>query len=518
MFKSNLSSNSMLPSKKRPVLFKETADDTPPSTPVPKDAFINPANSNTFESASNGTRTDFERKIGAIPSSVNERFQWYLENNKNQEDKTTRSNNIILDSLHNIKYSSMLPKAPGQTKQNSNNGATNGNKPASSVDLLARPWQQGQPDAKGVPANASSSTNDIPDEHAELAAIVEKLPDDFDVEKWENMTALQQQNALKNSGLTGEEQMKLLNAPTSIKTIAIIQNIQANRAQYGITQARDNEISSELLKIANARIGVINHALPFASNLQRNLFLEQLDKEEQKLLESVDGQKEINNDMISKDTSISDFSRHKFPNRRVVVREIAPLSMVAQFAKDLLKAYVEIQFILPSALELFPIQEFGELIDEGTVSVGMTGNASVFYIAGAKGSMGLAMDSIGDIGALRTRGAYLGVPNAAVTVFASLSNADSLRDLEGKSIEYGGSIGEILTFGGDIAFFTDEAGKKKFAVDVALGMGVSQLPVEGHVGVTETLSFEDQTGEDESLKIYNIFDAWEKYVREFLEW
>lgn len=136
MFKSNLSSNSMVTSKKRPILLKETADDTPPSTPVPKDPFINPANSNTHDSADIGTKTDLERKIGAIPSSVNERFQWYLENNKSQGDKTTRSNNIILDSVHNIKYPSMLPKAPGQTKQNSNNGATNGNKPASSVDLL----------------------------------------------------------------------------------------------------------------------------------------------------------------------------------------------------------------------------------------------------------------------------------------------------------------------------------------------------------------------------------------------
>ena len=138
MFKSNLSSNPMLPSKKRPVLFKETADDTPPSTPVPKDPFINPANSNTYDSAGIGTRTDLERKIGAIPSSVNERFQWYLENNKNQGDKTARSNNIILDSVHNIKYPSILPKIPGQTKQNSNNGATNGNKPASPVQAVEK--------------------------------------------------------------------------------------------------------------------------------------------------------------------------------------------------------------------------------------------------------------------------------------------------------------------------------------------------------------------------------------------
>ncbi|MDP3448142.1 MAG: hypothetical protein Q8S22_08815, partial [Eubacteriales bacterium] len=128
------------------------------------------------------------------------------------------------------------------------------------------------------------------------------------------------------------------------------------------------------------------------------------------------------------------------------------------------------------------------------------------------------MDSTGDIGALRTEGKYLGIPNAAITVFASASNAERLRDLEGHAIEVGGSIGEILTIGGDLCFFTDKSGNEKFAVNLALGIGGSQLPVEGHVGVSETLSFEDLTGKDETLKIYNIYDAWEKFVREFLEW
>lgn len=50
--------------------------------------------------------------------------------------------------------------------------------------------------------------------------------------------------------------MKLLNSPTSIETIARIQDIQANRVTYSLTQEKANQISSGLLEIANARIGV----------------------------------------------------------------------------------------------------------------------------------------------------------------------------------------------------------------------------------------------------------------------
>jgi len=509
MFKSNLSSNPMLPSKKRPVLFKETADDTPPSTPVPKDPFINPANSNTYDSAGIGTRTDLERKIGAIPSSVNERFQWYLENNKNQGDKTARSNNIILDSVHNIKYPSILPKIPGQTKQNSNNGATNGNKPASPVDLLARPWQQEKPDASGVPSKGNSSTDGIPDEHAELAAIVEKLPEDFDFTQWENMTALQQQKALMNSSLSGTDQMKLLNAPTSIKTIATIQDIQANRAQYGITQARANEISSELLKIANARIGVSNRALPFASAFQRNLFLKQLDKEEQKLLESAGGQDNGAHDKVFKDNNWFDSNQPvKTPSTKII-NEVDNNSKLASVAKEILKAYMGIKVILPATLAMISMQEIGRLIDKGTISVGVS--LTGVYLGGATVNGGLVVDHAGDVGIIITHGGYAGTPSASAVGFASISNADSIKGLEGQSFEIGGSGGVGLSVGGEACIFTDNiTHEPKLAVNLNIGAGVTPiiLPAEGHAGIVNSTVME----------AFNVFDTWNAVLKEYNKW
>ncbi len=130
-----------------------------------------------------------------------------------------------------------------------------------------------------------SSTLGIPTEHIELAKIVAMLPDDFDFEGWENMTAFQQEKAIRNSGLSKEEQMKILNAGTSIETIAIIQDIQANRQFYGLSQSEANSIASQLMEIANLRIGVKNHLVPESMNPnQAALTLKMLDHRQAALL------------------------------------------------------------------------------------------------------------------------------------------------------------------------------------------------------------------------------------------
>lgn len=329
------------------------------------------------------------------------------------------------------------------------------------------------------------------------------------------MTALQQQKALRNSGLSGTDQMKLLNAPTSIKTIATIQDIQANRAQYGITQARANEISSELLKIANARIGVNNRALPFASAFQRNLFLEQLDKEEQKLLESAGGQEYSVNDTLLDDKKIRDLNRHNFPNGRIVFRDVDKSSKVAKVAKDVLKAFVMIQDILPTSLNLLANREVGKLIDEGTVSLGMNLNASVLFAGGPTGNVGIAMDTTGDIGIVRVLGGYAGIPSISLLGYASVSNAKRLRDLEGFTLEGGGTYGEVLCVGSEVGIFNDKSGKQKCVVNLLGGLGASALAAEGHIAVTYTYPFEDEDGK---YRIVNIYETWENFVKEFLEW
>ena len=173
----------------------------------------------------------------------------------------------------------------------------------------------------------------IPEEYSELADILDQLPNDFDLTNWDDKTASQQHNALTKSGLSDQDQMKLLNASTSIETLAMIQEIQANRIGYGLTQTKADSISEGLLKIANARIGVKNRGLPFTSGLQRNLFLKQLDKEEQKLLESVDGQSYDDDDMLTDDKIINHPFQYNVPLRNGRITRVENSSKVSLLAE-----------------------------------------------------------------------------------------------------------------------------------------------------------------------------------------
>lgn len=346
-------------------------------------------------------------------------------------------------------------------------------------------------------------------EIAQLSELIAKLPSEFPIAEWDNMTSQQRLIAVRSSGLSPQEQWKLLNASGALSTIAAIQEIQGNSRAYGLTPEKADTISAGLLKIDSARTSVKKGGMPFATDMQRGLFLSQLDKEEQKLLDSVDGQKEGNNDKI--------YGSHPFGNpnhpRQVVVKEVKNGSKLALIAKDILKAYIGIQYILPITAEMISMQEVGKLIDNGTISLGFSGSASILGAGGPTVNIGLAMDSTGDVGVLRVLGGYAGIPTASLVVFASGSNAHRLKDLEGFTLEAGGSFGEGLCVGGEVGLFNDQSGKQKVAVNLMGGIGVSPLPFEGHVGVNNTYDFDTDT-----FDIVNIYDAWAKFVQEYLEW
>jgi hypothetical protein len=523
--KSSILSGLELFPKKNPLLKNESS--TP--TPTPKTTTLPPQNASSAMASAVATSNSTKSNQLSFPDSMlplrkDEQFRRFIDDQLNQKkavatiNSGARGNDSLrrtdipktipskLDIFNALVASMAAGKKERFTSDHSNNAA-NRPIPIASKPAVTNP----QP-------HSDNPRQSIPKEYSVLADILDQLPDDFDLTKWDDKTASQQHNALTKSGLSDQDQMKLLNASTSIETLALIQDIQTNRIGYGLTQTKADSISEGLLKIANARIGVKNRGLPFTSDLQRNLFLKQLDKEEQKLLESVDGQSYDDDDMLTDDKITNQPLQYNVPLKNGRIKRVENSSKVALLAKDFLKAFIGVQYIVPSGLLLLPAKVLGDLIDEGTISFGMQDNASILYVGGANGSMGLAMDSTGDIGALRTEGKYLGIPSAAITVFASASNADRLRDLEGHSIVYGGSIGEILTVGADVAFFTDKSGKKKFAVNLELGLGVSQLPIEGHIGGSEAQSFVDPTGEDETWKIYNIYNAWENCVKKVLEW
>jgi len=356
----------------------------------------------------------------------------------------------------------------------------------------------------------------IPEDYVELADIVAELPNDFDLTNWDDKTAMQQHKALTNSGLSGEDQMKLLNSPTSIETLAKIQDIQANRIEYGLTQAKANQISAGLLEIANARIGVKNREIPFTTSSQRNIFLAQLDKEEQKLLESVNGQEPINYDKVFKDKRSPNSGQENETTKPKFVSNVDNESKLGRTAKNVLKYYLNAAFLNRANNIVSNLNFFGAILDKGTISVGMSGNASLFFAGGVTGNVGLVIDAHGDVGVITSYGGYGGTPSASAVFFASVSNADDISNLAGESFEIGGSISLTPTviapaIGGETSVFTDkETGKTYFSFSVNGGAAVGPpiLPVEGHAGLTTS----------QVVEKFNLFDEWTRFLEDYRAW
>ncbi|MEN6594983.1 MAG: hypothetical protein ABFC31_08595 [Clostridiaceae bacterium] len=344
-------------------------------------------------------------------------------------------------------------------------------------------------------------------EIAQLSELIAKLPSGFPIAEWDNMTSQQRLLAVRSSGLSQQEQWKLLNASGSLSTIAAIQDIQSNSRTYGLTPEKADTISAGLLKIDSARTSVKNGGMPFATDMQRSLFLSQLDKEEQKLLDSVDGQKEGDRDKLGDKEQLhsSDESR-KTPIPKTIFN-IDNKSELALLAKDILKGYIGLKYMLPTTLAMMSLEGLCKLIDHGTISLGLTGNASILGVGGPTGSVGLIMDTSGDVGLITTYGGYAGTPQANISAFASISNSDNIEDLVGTVVEVGGSAGEFVSVGGEVATVVSKDNKLSVAVNLNVGVGIS-IPVDIHAGLSTS----------EVERLFNIFDAWAEFMEGYNEW
>lgn len=372
--------------------------------------------------------------------------------------------------------------------------------------ITAGRTDQKVPQAK--PSPSSGVLTSAP-EVAQLAELVAKLPSEFPVDEWDSMTSQQRLLAVRSSGLTQQEQWQLLNASGSLSTIAAIQDIQSNYRTYGLSAQAVDKLTTDLLTIDNARTSAKNHEMPFATDMQRGLFLSQLDKEEQKLLDPVDRQKESGRGtLMSKEQMPSSDEPRKTPVPQVIT-EIDNNSKLASVAKAALKGYLGIRYMLPTTLTMLSLEELCKLIDHGTISIGVSGTA--IWLGGGSKNVGLVMDTSGDIGVITTYGGYAGTPSLSYTAFASISNADRINNLSGQVFEIGGSGGEVVSVGGEVATFVDETtGKTSLAVNLNVGLGITPpgLPGEGHSGLSTSVV----------ERVFNIFDAWTEFAEGYIAW
>lgn len=120
----------------------------------------------------------------------------------------------------------------------------------------------------------------------ELAKRISLLPADFPINTFDTMTTVQQLKAVQRSGLSREDQWLLLNAESSLKTVAELMDIQNNRSKYGLSNTQADQLCQELLKIDNARMDVQKGNNPFVSSSDQRMFFKMLEEREQQLLET----------------------------------------------------------------------------------------------------------------------------------------------------------------------------------------------------------------------------------------
>ena len=72
-------------------------------------------------------------------------------------------------------------------------------------------------------ASGNTGARLIPnDEEKEQIDRVDKLPADFPIDKWDDMTTKEQLKVMQSSGLSAQDQWRLLNTPISLQTLSLM--------------------------------------------------------------------------------------------------------------------------------------------------------------------------------------------------------------------------------------------------------------------------------------------------------
>ena len=117
------------------------------------------------------------------------------------------------------------------------------------------------------------------------------------------------------------------------------------------------------------------------------------------------------------------------------------------------------------------LSQAGLPLPDQTVSV------DVGYLLGGggavRGSLSLAADANGDIAILANGGAGGASPIESVGLSLTVTNAASVDDLAGPSVQLGGQLGEVAALTSEVTMFADRNGKPRFGISVG---GAATLP------------------------------------------
>ena len=110
------------------------------------------------------------------------------------------------------------------------------------------------------------------------ANLVAKLPSEFPILAWDTMSTALQQKVMEKSGLSPQDQWKLLNASTSLEVLSLLNEIQNNAKSGLLTSSEASKITDQTLRYSDNRIRLVSGDASYLPPLQKALWNRELDK------------------------------------------------------------------------------------------------------------------------------------------------------------------------------------------------------------------------------------------------
>jgi len=142
---------------------------------------------------------------------------------------------------------------------------------------------------RGTVAGSAGSPYTLNDTQKEESALVDKLPSDFPIAKWDSMNTKEQLNTIRRSSLSDQEQWSLLNASTPLEVLSLVNAAQKGAITGQLTARAASELTDGALRYFEARHQLVNSDSSILSPLQKRLLHGKLDEVFARLKEMAEG-------------------------------------------------------------------------------------------------------------------------------------------------------------------------------------------------------------------------------------
>ena len=178
-------------------------------------------------------------------------------------------------------------------------------------------------------------TADVPststsDQRAE-AALLAKLPSDFPIDRWDNMSTKEQNSIMRRSGLTVQEQWKLLNATTPMKALSVLNAVQAGLNNGTLTSREAAALTGGSLRYAETKKQLANADASVLPPLQKKLLRGELEDEIDSIRAKAEGVSQPSDSNLSRNGDSPSIAMHDPAN---ISSEKPNVKHIQMFQKD----------------------------------------------------------------------------------------------------------------------------------------------------------------------------------------